>query len=101
MIFPPLEGKMRHFAANIFYFLQSYPYFKCIAKIKDKPYNTGDGIGLQFPCILYITDQAKFLSVLKQHLDAMKRVNQIQIVVNISLTHYKLRVTRLKWVKGK
>ena len=60
---------MRQFVATIFYFPRNHPNFKVIPKIKGKPYNSGDGIWLQFP---FITDQTKILSVLKQNLDAMK-----------------------------
>ena len=65
---------MIHFVGTIFYFPQNHPNFKVIPKIKGKPYNSGDGIGLQFP---FITDQLKILSVLKQNSTRWKKsVNQ-------------------------
>ena len=56
------------------FFLRSDPYSKCHAKVTWKRYNLGDGDGLQVPCILYISGQAEFMSILQKELVKTKEI---------------------------
>ena len=59
------KGKTGRFAKTLFYFLRSDSYSKCHAKVTWKRCNLGDGDGLQVPCILNISGQAEFISILQ------------------------------------
>ena len=59
------KGKTGRFAKTLFYFLRSDSYSKCHAKVTWKRCNLGDGDGLQVPCILNISGQAEFMSILQ------------------------------------
>ena len=62
------KGKTGRFAKTLFYFLRSDPYSKCHARVTWKRCNLGDGDGLQVPCMLYISGQAEFMSILQKEL---------------------------------
>ena len=47
-------------------------FSKCHAKVTWKRCNLGDGDGLQVPCILYISGQAEFMSILQKELVKIK-----------------------------
>ena len=59
------QGKTGRFAKTLFYFLRSDSYSKCYAKVTWKRCNLSDGDGLQVPCILNISGQAEFMSILQ------------------------------------
>ena len=68
------KGKTGRFAKALFYFLRSDPYSKCHAKVTWKRCNLGDGDGFQVPCILYISGQAEFMSILLKELVKIKGI---------------------------
>lgn len=68
------KGKTGRFAKTLFYFLRSNPDSKCHAKVTGKRCNLGDGDGLQVPCILYISGQAEFMSILQNELVKIKEI---------------------------
>ena len=49
-------------------------YPKCHAKVTGKKCNLGDGDGLQVPCILYISGQTEFMSILQKELVKIKEI---------------------------
>ena len=71
---PLKKGKTGRFAKTFFYFLRSDPYSKCHAKTPWKRCNLGDGDGLQVSCILYISGQAEFMSILQKELVRIKEI---------------------------
>ena len=68
------KGKTGRFAKTLFYFLRSDPYSKCHAKVTWKRCNLGDGDGLQVPCILDISGQGEFTSILQKELVKIKEI---------------------------
>ena len=68
------RGKTGRFAKTWSYSLRSNPYSKCHAKVTGKRCNLGDGDGLQVPCILYISEQAEFMSILQKELVMIKEI---------------------------
>ena len=49
-------------------------FAKTLSKITWKRCNLGDGDGLQVPCILYISGQAEFVSILQKELVKIKEI---------------------------
>ena len=70
------KGKTGRFVKTLtlFYFLRSDPYSKCHAKVTWKRCNLGDGDGLQVSCILYISGQVQFMSILQKELVEIKEI---------------------------
>ena len=68
------KDKTGRFAKTLLYFLRSDPYSKCHAKVTWKRCNLGNGNGLQVPCILYISGQAEFMSILQKELVKIKEI---------------------------
>ena len=67
------KRKSRCFANTIFYYLQSHSQANCTAKVTGERFNLGDGEGLQVPCILQYSGERKFISVLKEQFNLLKK----------------------------
>ena len=59
------KGRSAHFTKTISYFLRESNENCCRVEVKDERVNLGDGEGLQIPCIIYFSGEAKFVSKLK------------------------------------
>ena len=68
------KGKTGRFVKTLLYFLRSDPYSKFHAKVTWKRCILGDGDGLQVPCILYISGQAEFMSILQKEFVKIKEI---------------------------
>ena len=68
------KGATGIFAKTIFYFLRSDPYSSSCAKVTGKRCNHGDGEGLQVPCRLTLSAQAKYMSVFRKEFIKMKEI---------------------------
>ena len=62
------RGKDGRFAKTIFYFLRADPHSSCIATVKGKAVNLGDGEGMQVPCKLTLRGERRFVDILKEEL---------------------------------
>ena len=60
--------RTRRFAKSVFYFLRTDEKGSCIAIVKGKAVNLGDGEGIQVPCTLHFKGRTKFIHVLQQQL---------------------------------
>ena len=61
-------GKGDKFAKTVFYFLRADEYGLCNVLIKGKPFNLGDGDGMQVSCTLNFVGRKKFLCILQKTL---------------------------------
>ena len=61
----PSKGRSARFAKTISYFLRASNENCCRVEVMGKKVNLGDGEGLQIPCILHFSGEAKFVSKLK------------------------------------
>ena len=68
------KGKSRRFAKTIFYFMRSDAYSSAWAKVTGKRCNLGDGEGMQVLCKLSLSEQPKFVSLLRKELMKMKEI---------------------------
>ena len=68
------KGATGRFAKTIFFFLRSDPYSNSSVQITGKRCNLGDGEGMQVPCRLSLSGQAKYMKNLKQELTKMKEI---------------------------
>ena len=59
------KGRSARFAKTVSYFLRTSNEDCCRVEVTGKRVNLGDGEGLQIPCILYFSGEAKFVSKLK------------------------------------
>ena len=59
------KRKSARFAKTVSYFLRASNENCCRVEVKGKRVNLGDGEGLQIPCILHFSGEAKFVSKLK------------------------------------
>ena len=59
------EGRSARFARTVSYFLRASNENYCRVEVTGKRVNLGDGEGLQIPCILHFSGEAKFVSKLK------------------------------------
>ena len=60
------KGRTGGFAKTVFYFLRADEKGSCIAIVKGKAVNLGDGEGMQVPCTLHFKGTTKFIDVLRQ-----------------------------------
>ena len=65
------KGRSAHFAKTVSYFLRESNENCCRVEVTDKRVNLGDGEGLQIPCIIYFSGEAKFVSKLKDILSQL------------------------------
>ena len=56
------KGTTGRFAETIFYFLCRDPFSSSCDKVTRKRCNLGDGEGMQVPCRVNLTGEAKFVS---------------------------------------
>ena len=68
------KGNTGKFTKTIFYFLRSDTYCNCYAEVSVKWFNLEDGEGLQVPCKIIITGQAKYVNILKHEL---QKINEL------------------------
>ena len=68
------KGTSGRFAKPIFHFLRSDAYSSAWAKVTGKRCNFGDEEGMQVPCKLSLSGQAKFVSFLRKELMKMKEI---------------------------
>ena len=68
----PSKGKSARFAKTVSYFLRASHENCCRAEVTGKRVNLGNGEGLQIPCILHFSGEAKFISKLKDVLPQCK-----------------------------
>ena len=61
-------GKDGKFAKTVFYFLKGNEYDSRNVLIKGKPFNLGDGDGMQISCALNFVGQKKFICILQKTL---------------------------------
>ena len=61
-------GKDGKFAKTVFYFLRADEYGSCNVLIKGKPFNLGDGDGMQVSFTLNFVGQKKFIYILQKTL---------------------------------
>ena len=66
------KGKSARFAKTVSYFLRASHENCCRAEVTGKRVNLGNGEGLQIPCILHFSGEAKFISKLKDVLPQCK-----------------------------
>ena len=59
------KGRSAHFAKTISYFLRASNENCCWVEVTGQRVNLGNGEGLQIPCILHFSGEAKFVSKLK------------------------------------
>ena len=59
------KGRSAGFAKTVSYFLRASNENWCRVEVMVKRVNLGDGEGLQIPCILHFSAEAKFVSKLK------------------------------------
>ena len=59
------KGKSARFAKTVSYFLSASNENCCRVEVTGKRVHLGDGEGLQIPCILHFSGEAKFVSKLK------------------------------------
>ena len=59
------KGRSARFAKTVSYFLRASNENCCRVEVTGKRVNLGDGEGLQIPCILHFSGEAKFVSKLK------------------------------------
>ena len=59
------KGRSARFAKTVSYFLRASNENCCRVEVTGKRVNLGDGEGLQIPCILHFSGEAKFISKLK------------------------------------
>ena len=59
------KGRSARFAKIVSYFLRASNENCCRVKVTGKRVNLGNGEGLQIPCILHFSGEAKFFSKLK------------------------------------
>ena len=62
------KGRTGRFAKTVFYFLRVDEKGLCVAVVKGKAVNFGDGEGMQVPCTLHFKGTTKFIDVLRQQL---------------------------------
>lgn len=62
------KGRTGRFAKTVFYFLRVDEKGSCIAIVKGKAVNLGDGEGMQVSCTLHFKGTTKFIDVLRQQL---------------------------------
>ena len=67
------KGKSGRFPKTIFNYLRRHPQINCTAKVTGKRFNLGDGEGLQLPCILQFTGKRKFISILKEQFNLLRK----------------------------
>ena len=67
------KGTSGRFAKTIFYFLRSDAYSSTWVKVTDKRCNHGDGEGMQVPCKLSLSEQPKFVSLLRKEFNESER----------------------------
>ena len=70
------KGATGRFAKTIFFFLPSDPYSNSSVQITGKRCNLGDGEGMQVPCRLSLSGQAKYMKSLNQELTKMKEIKK-------------------------
>ena len=59
------KGRSARFAKTVSYFLRASNENCCRIEVTGKRVKLGDGEGLQIPCILHLSGEAKFVSQLK------------------------------------
>ena len=62
------KGRTARFAKTVFYFLRADEKGLCVAIVKGKAVNFGDGERMQVPCTLHFKGTTKFIHVLRQQL---------------------------------
>ena len=62
------RGKSGRFAKTIFYFLLADTHGSCSVIIKGKAVNLGDEEGMEVPCRLKLSGQAKYVKVVQNEL---------------------------------
>ena len=73
------KGRSARFAETVSYFLRASNGNCCRVEVKGKRVNLGDGEGLQIPCILHFSGEAKFVSKLKDILPQLMEKSSICI----------------------
>ena len=65
------KGRSARFTKTVSYFLRASNENCCRVEVTGKRVNLGDGEGLQIPCILHFSGEAKFVSKLKDILSQL------------------------------
>ena len=65
------KGKTGRFAKTISFFLRVSNLHYCRVEVTGKRVNLGDGQGLQIPCTLHFTGEAKYIDKLKDILPSL------------------------------
>ena len=68
MVYDLKKGRTGRFAKTFFDFFRADMKGSCIAIVKSKAVNLGDGEGIQVPCTLHFKEATKFIDVLRQQL---------------------------------
>ena len=87
------KGRSARFAKTISYFLRSSNENCCRVEVTGKRVNFGDGEGLQIPCILHFSGEAKFVSKLKGILPQCK--NQVFVFIFLPVCDCKCAEVRI------
>ena len=66
--------KTHNFTKTIFYFIRVDKCSICEIRITGKPFNLGDGEGMQIPCKLKLTGRSKFVKILRNFLKTLYRI---------------------------